>query len=197
MPTHARNAHPPVPVGRLTKISVRIVTVRGARVIFDRDLAELYGVTTGALNQAVTRNRSRFPVDFAFLLTTREVTNLISQSVISSLHGGHRRPPRVFTEQGIAMLSSVLRSRRAVAANVAIMRAFVRLRAVVHSQADLTHKLTNLERKYDGKFAVVFSAIRRILAQPVEVEAPRRRIGFVIDGLPPARLRLPARQPSD
>ena len=197
MPGHAPNTRTLVPLGRLTKVSARIVTVRGARVIFDRDLAELYGVTTGALNQAVARNRSRFPVDFAFSLTAREVTNLISQSVISSLHGGHRRPPRAFTEQGIAMLSSVLRSRRAVAANVAIMRAFVRLRAVAHSQADWTHQLANLERKYDGKFAVVFSAIRRIVAQPVEVDAPRRRIGFVVDGLPPARLRLPTYHPSD
>jgi hypothetical protein len=169
---------------RLTGINSRILTVRGARVILDRDLAELYGVTTGALNQAVARNRLRFPADFSFSLTQREITNLISQSVISSLHGGRRLPPRAFTEQGIAMLSSVLRSRRAVAANVAIMRAFVRLRETAIAHAELTQKITDLERKYDGKFTTVFDALRRLIVKPLEVEAPRRRIGFVVDRLP-------------
>ena len=196
MPTRARNARAPVSRGRLTKVSDRIVTVRGVRVVLDRDLAELYDVSTKALNQAIARNRTRFPADFCFRLTSGETSHLRSQSVTSSFHGGLRYAPRAFTEHGIAMLSSVLRSRRAVAANVAIMRAFVRLRAVAHTHADLTHKLADLERKYDGKFAVVFSAIRRIVVQPLEVEEPRRRIGFVVDALPPARLRSTARQRS-
>ena len=169
--------------------------MRGARVILDRELAELYGVTTGALNQAVARNRLRFPPDFAFSLTAREVMNLISQSVISSSHGGHRRPPRAFTEQGIAMLSSVLRSRRAVAANVAIMRAFVRLRELALTHVQLSHKIATLERKYDGKFATVFDAIRRLIATPLEVEEPRPRIGFVVDRLPAPRTRLLTSRP--
>jgi len=155
--------------------------------MLDRDLAELYGVTTKALNQAVSRNGSRFPVDFAFTLSPRESANLKSQIVTSSLHGGRRKPARAFTEQGIAMLSSVLKSRRAVEVNVAIMRAFVRLRDTALTHAELSRKIADLERSYDGKFAVVFGAIRRLVGNPTEMEEPRRRIGFVVDRLP-ARL---------
>lgn len=152
--------------------------------MLDRDLAELYGVETRALNQAVARNRSRFPEDFAFSLTAREVTNLISQSVISKLRYGTRKLPRVFTEQGVAMLSSVLRSQRAIAVNIAIMRAFVRLRELALTHADLTRKLAELEKKYDGKFAVVFRALHDFANQPHIPDPPRPRVGFV---LPPVR----------
>ena len=171
-------------------VEAHIHLIRDARVMLDRDLAELYGVTTGALNQAVARNRKRFPVDFAFSLTRSEVTNLISQSVISSSHGGRRHSPRAFTEQGIAMLSSVLRSPRAIGVNVAIMRAFVRLRAMALTHADLTRKISDVERKYDGEFAVVFDTLRRLTSPPAEPHEKRPRIGFVIDrrdGDPPIR----------
>jgi hypothetical protein len=175
-------------------IGDRIMITRGTRVILDRDLAELYGVTTKALNQAVARNGARFPSDFAFRLSRSEVRNLKSQFVTSSLHGGLRKPPRAFTEQGIAMLSSVLKSGRAVKANVAIMRAFVRLRIAALTHAELTHKIAELERKYDGKFGVVFDAIRRIVAQSPFVDEPRRKIGFVVDQLPALGARLIARR---
>ena len=159
-------------------IEQRIFLVRGHRVMLDRDLAELYGVATGTLNQAVARNTARFPSDFAFKLTPAETANLISQSVISSSHGGLRKSPRVFTEQGVAMLSSVLRSRRAVDVNIAIVRAFVHLRELLSTHRDLVGKIEEMERKYDGKFAVVFTAIRELMAPPPEKERPRPRIGF-------------------
>jgi len=148
--------------------------------MLDRDLAELYGVATGTLNQAVARNMARFPSDFAFRLTLAEAANLISQSVISSSHGGRRKSPRVLTEQGVAMLSSVLRSRRAVDVNIAIMRAFVHVRELLATHEDLNRKLEELERKYDGKFAVVFNAIRELMTPPApEKESARPRIGFI------------------
>lgn len=156
-------------------IEALIVTVRGRRVLLSFDLARLYGVTAGALGQAVKRNRSRFPPDFLFQLTRREAANLKSQSVISSW-GGRRTPPHAFTEQGVAMLSSVLRSHRAVAVNVAIMRAFVRLRALLASHAGLARRLEDLERRYDGQFSAVFAAIRRLMTDPAEPQRPR--IGF-------------------
>jgi hypothetical protein len=153
--------------------------LRPGRRGVDRDLAELYGVATGTLNQAVARNTARFPSDFAFKLTPAEAANLISQSVISSSHGGRRKSPRVFTEQGVAMLSSVLRSRRAIDVNIAIMRAFVHVRELLATHTDLSRKLEEIERKYDGKFAVVFNAIRELMAPPPEKERPRPRIGFI------------------
>ena len=168
--------------------------------MLDRDLAELYGVATGTLNQAVTRNIVRFPSDFAFHLTQDEAASLTSQSVISKGPGGRRHAPRVFTEQGVAMLSSVLRSPRAVDVNIAIMRAFVHLRALLATHADLARKLAELERKYDGKFAAVFDAIRELMAPP---ERARPRIGFVREPArgplaktetPPAREALPGRR---
>jgi hypothetical protein len=160
--------------------------------MIDSDLAALYGVTTGALNQAVRRNSERFPDDFWFELTAAEsdslrsqiVTleahhsgNLKSQTVISrSGHGGRRRSrPFAFTEQGIAMLSSVLHSARAVQVNIEIMRAFVRLRRLAESHTDLAQKLAQLEQKTDGRFKIVFEAIDQLIAPP---PAKRRGIGF-------------------
>jgi hypothetical protein len=161
-----------IPVERITHA---ILLCRSQRVLLDRDLAALYGVETKALNQAVRRNLARFPSDFMFQLTAAEVAHLRSQSVTSSVHGGRRTRPYVFTEQGIAMLSSVLRSQRAIAANIEIMRAFVKLRRVLQSHANLARKLDSLERKYDGQFAAVFGAIRRIMSPEIP---PRPRIGF-------------------
>jgi len=157
------------------RITQSILVVHGQRVLLDVHLATLYGVETGALNQAVRRNRERFPDDFMFQLTLAEWHNLKSQIVISSSHGGRRSPPNAFTEQGVAMLSSVLRSARAVAVNVEIMRAFVELRRVLESHAGLARKLEALERKYDGQFQSVFEAIRQLMAPP---SRPRQRIGF-------------------
>lgn len=164
--------HSLIPVERITHT---ILVVRGQRVLVDVDLAAMYGVETKVLNQAVRRNRLRFPPDFMFQLTAQEAAILRSQSVTSSPHGGRRTRPFVFTEQGVAMLSSVLRSSRAIAANIEIMRAFVRLRRVLASHADLARRLTALERKYDGQFAGVFRAIRDLMAPDA---AARRRIGF-------------------
>ena len=148
--------------------------------MLDADLAELYGVTTGALVQAIKRNPARFPPDFMFSITEQEVTNLKSQFVISRSTsrnwGGRRSSPYAFTEQGVAMLSSVLKSDRAVQVNVEIMRAFVRLRDLVGHNREMTKRLNDLESKYDRQFKVVFDAIRELMAPP---PAPRRRIGFV------------------
>lgn len=161
-------------------IESRIHLIRGFRVMLDSDLAELYGVATGNLNRAVSRNSARFPVDFSFVLTRPEQENLIFQIGISSLHGGRRAPTRVFTEQGVAMLSSVLRSRRAAAVNVAIMRAFVHLRELLASHKDLARRIDELEQRYDGNFAAVFDAIRGLMSPPAEQER-RARIGFITD----------------
>jgi hypothetical protein len=141
--------------------------------MLDADLATLYGVETRALVQAVKRNLSRFPDDFMFQLSPDEAANLRSQSVISSW-GGRRTPPYAFTEQGVAMLSSVLHSERAAQVNVEIMRTFVRLRELLSSHADLARKLATLERKYDAQFKAVFDAIRALMAAP----ATKRKIGF-------------------
>mgnify|MGYP000985491351 CR=1 FL=1 len=142
----------------------------------DSDLARLYGVPTKVLNQAVRRNPDRFPGDFMFQLTAKEVANLRSQTVTSSPWGGRRYAPCVFTEQGVAMLSTVLNSARAVKVNIEIMRAFVRLRRLMASHEDLARKLAELEKKYDHHFAVVFEAIRGRMAP--SVEPPKGRLGF-------------------
>jgi len=153
----------------------RIFTLRGERVLLGPDLARLYGVEIRALTQAVQRNRSRFPADFMFQLDAGEWKNLKSQFVISSW-GGSRTRPYAFTEQGVAMLSSVLRSPRAIAVNVEIMRAFVRMRRIMAENADLATRLDRLEREYDGKFKIVFDAIRQLMTSPND---PKRvRIGF-------------------
>lgn len=179
MPTrHAGRRH----TGLVAASSIvgRIHRVRGLRVMFDSDLADLYGVPTRALNQAVSRNASRFPADFAFRLARLEAANLKSQFVTSSSHGGSRKLPRVFAEQGVAMLSSVLRSRRAIEVNIAIMRAFVQVRELAAASADLALRIDELEQRYDGQFAVIFDAIRE-LASPSAPEPPRPRIGFNVE----------------
>ena len=162
-------------------LAQRIHTVRGHKVMLDADLAELYGVPTKALLQAVKRNRERFPPDFVFPLTDHEVAVLRSQIVTSNApppgRGGRRTAPYAFTEQGVAMLSSVLRSNRAVQVNVEIMRAFVRLRGLVARDQDLSRRLDALESRYDRQFKVVFDAMRELMTPPRP--APKRRIGFV------------------
>lgn len=164
----------PLPAERVER---RIVQVRGHKVMLDADLAELYGVSTKVLNQAVNRNRARFPVDFMFQLTADEHAALRSQTVtLKRGRGQHRKYlPYAFTEQGVAMLSSVLRSQRAIQVNIEIMRAFVRLRQMLLSHGDLARRLDALEKKYDTQFKAVFDAIRELM-KPL---APRKRaIGF-------------------
>jgi hypothetical protein len=163
-------------------IEQRIHLVRRQRVMLDRDLAELYGVTTAALNQAVKRNAGRFPEDFMFQLSKDEFQSWRSQIVISNprLKMGARRRPLAFTEQGVAMLSSVLRSKRAVQVNIAIMRTFVQLRQMLATNEILARKLADLEAKYDDKFRVVFDAIRQLMTPPT-VDQNRRQIGFMTD----------------
>jgi len=156
------------------RLERRIFILRGVKVMFDRDLAHLYGVTTGALNQAVARNPGRFPPDFAFHLSLDEMQVWKSQIVISTGdQKGLRKPPWAFTEHGVAMLSSVLRSDRAVQVNVAIMRAFSRLRESVTPYATLTRRLDELEQRYDGQFARVFDAIRELLRTSPATVAPQ------------------------
>ena len=161
-----------------TEIHRAILLIRARRVMLDSDLAVLYGVPTKALVQAVRRNPGRFPEDFMFRLTPVEAANLRSQFVTSSLGrgwGGRRHTPYAFTEQGVAMLSSVLRSRRAIETNIAIMRTFVRLRQMLVSHEALAGKLEALEKKYDANFKVVFDAIRELMSPP---SSRRRAIGF-------------------
>lgn len=167
-------------------IEKKILIIRGQKVMLDRDLADLYGVTTFNLNKAVKRNRDRFPEDFMFQLTQEEFKNLTFHFGISRW-GGTRRPPYAFTEQGVAMLSSVLNSKRAVRVNIEIMRAFVRLREILSTHKDLARKLSGLESKYDKQFAVVFEAIRRLMSPPEP--PPKRRIGFRIEEPKPPTLR--------
>jgi ORF6N domain len=159
----------------LAKIARLVFFVRGEKVMLDADLARLYGVTTGNLNKAVKRNQRRFPGDFIFQLTEKETENLIFQSGRSKGRGGRRHRPYAFTEQGVAMLSSVLNSERAVQVNIAIMRTFVQLRRLMDSNADLARKIESLEKKYDEKFAAVFAAIKQLIAP---TEPAKKRIGF-------------------
>ena len=153
----------------------RILLIRQQRVMLSDDLAALYSVETKALNRAVRRNAGRFPNDFMFQLTNEEWGDLKCQIGTSSW-GGSRVAPYAFTEQGVAMLSSVLRSPRAVHVNIAIMRAFVRLREMLLTNADLARKLADLERKYDSQFKAVFDAIRQLMAPPPA--PPKPEIGF-------------------
>ena len=163
----------------IERIEHRIYLIRGQKVILDRDLADLYGVPTKALKQAVRRNIDRFPSDFMFELTHQEFVNLRSQIVTSSLPqwGGARYKPMSFTEQGVAMLSSVLRSKRAVHVNIEIMRAFVRLRQMLSANKELERKLAELEKKYDEQFKVVFEAIHQLMTPP---ETKKKKIGFEV-----------------
>jgi hypothetical protein len=183
-------------------IEAKILLVRGQKVMLDRDLADLYEVEAKVLNQAVKRNLDRFPEDFMFQLTAEESARLRSQIVTSKMiltgdlrhqsgasslrsqivtsnagqgRGGRRYLPYAFTEQGVAMLSTVLRSKRAVMVNIEIMRAFVRLRRMFGAHADLARKLAALERKYDSQFKTVFDAIRELMTPP---PAKKRPIGF-------------------
>jgi hypothetical protein len=162
-------------------IAQKIHLIRGAKVMLDSDLAELYGVETRVINQAVARNEDRFPEDFMFTISGDEYKNLKSQIVISSWGGRRRSHPRVFTEHGILMLSSVLQSKRAIAVNINIMRAFVRLREMIATHKDLARKIEDIERKlarHEDTFAVVFRAFDEI-KKMLEPEAqPKRRIGF-------------------
>lgn len=160
------------------RIERGILLIRGEKVLLDKDLAELYGVATKRLTEAVKRNIDRFPEDFMFQLTSDEFTNLRSQFAASSSRGwgGRRYPPYAFTEPGVAMLSSVLNSPRAILVNIEIMRTFVRLRRILASHAQLRRKLAALERKYDAQFKVVFDAIRELMTPS---DKPRKsRIGF-------------------
>ena len=173
-------------------IERKIFLIRGQKVMLDVDLADLYGVETRALIQAVKRNTDRFPTDFMFQLTQEEATRLRSQTVISNVgprrrpsrsrsqtaslgRGGRRYLPYAFTEQGVAMLSSVLRSKRAARVNIAVMRAFVKLREMIASHKSLAHKLDALEKKYDSQFKAVFDAIRQLMS-PSQLK--QGRIGF-------------------
>lgn len=160
------------------RIEDSILLIRKEKVILDEDLAFLYGVSTKVLIQAVKRNIDRFPADFMFQLGKEEFASLRSQIVTSkrkSARGGRRYPPYAFTEEGVAMLSSVLNSPRAVKVNIEIMRAFVRLRKILTFHVELARKLEALEKKYDSQFKVVFEVIRQLMAP---TEAPNKRIGF-------------------
>ncbi|HAF13493.1 MAG TPA: DNA-binding protein [Blastocatellia bacterium] len=160
----------------IERVEQAILLIRGEKVILDADLAVLYGVSTTRLNEQVKRNSDRFPKDFAFRLTKGEFDNLISQfATSSSKHGGRRKLPLVFTEHGAIMAANVLNSERAIQASVAVVRAFVRLRQMLASNAELARKLEDLERKYDRQFKVVFDAIRQLMTPP---EPKRKHIGF-------------------
>jgi len=158
----------------VAKIESLILRIRGQNVILDKDLAVLYGVTTFNLNKAVTRNIERFPDDFMFRLTRKEFNDLKFHFGGSSW-GGTRKLPRGFTEHGVAVLSGVLRSPRAVQVNIQIMRTFVKLRQIISTHKELQRQLDTLERKYDKEFRVVFEAIRQLMEPP---QPKRRRIGF-------------------
>jgi hypothetical protein len=162
----------------IQQVAQAIRFLRGERVLLDFDLARLYRVTTGNLNKAVRRNRDRFPADFMFQLTAEETKSLMFQIGISKGRGGRRHFPYAFTEQGVAMLSSVLNSERAVKVNIAIMRAFVKLRQMLETNRELAQKFSELERrvgKHDEEIAAIIEAIRQLMAPP---EKPRREIGF-------------------
>lgn len=159
----------------LETIKTLIYLIRDQKVILDQDIASLYGVETRRLNEQVKRNRDRFPEDFMFQLTSTEFEILKSQ-IATSNWGGRRTAPYAFTEQGIAMLSSVLSSQRAIGVNIAVVRAFVQLRTILTSHEEVSRKLQILERKYDTQFKVIFDAIREIMNP--KVPEKKRRIGF-------------------
>jgi hypothetical protein len=162
----------------IERIRQSIILLRGQKVMLDRDLAALYGVRTSILKRAVRRNEGRFPDDFMFVLDPQEVANWRCQfGTSNSDRMGLRYAPMAFTEQGVAMLSSVLNSERAIRVNIAVMRAFVQLRQLLASHEDLARKLADLEKKYDAQFKIVFDAIRQVMAPP---EPPPRKIGFSV-----------------
>jgi hypothetical protein len=161
-----------IPVERIERA---ILSIRGEKVMLDSDLAQLYGVETRRLNEQVRRNPERFPPDFVFQLTSEEFNHLRWQIATSSSYGGRRYLPYAFTEHGALMLANVLNSERAAQTSVQIVRAFVRLRQMLASNAELARKLEALESKYDRQFKVVFDAIRRLMSPP---QTKRREIGF-------------------
>jgi len=161
----------------IEKITGKIFMIRGEKVMLDRDLAALYGVETRALNQAVSRNIERFPSDFMFTLSRDEIMG-ISQTVISSKIKFSKNV-RAFTEKGVAMLSSVLRSKRAIQVNIQIMRAFTQLRSMLASHEDLKRKIDAMEHKYDKQFRIVFEAITQLIE---EDEKPKKKIGYIKEG---------------
>ncbi len=156
-------------------IQSKIFVIRGKKIMFDKDLATLYGVETKALNQAVKRNIERFPVDFMFQLTREEAATLRSRFVTLKRGQHLKYAPYVFTEHGILMLSSVLNSKRAIQVNIQIMRTFTKLREMLASHVELKRKIEEMEKKYDYQFKVVFDAVRKILTPP---EKPKNPIGF-------------------
>ena len=158
-------------------IEKKIYLIRGHKVMLDSDLAELYGVPTKRLNEQVRRNDRRFPDDFMFQLSDEEAESLRSQNATSK-KGGRRYLPYAFTEQGVAMLSTVLNSDRAIEVNIQIMRTFVKLREMVVSRRDLARRLDELEKKYDKQFSIVFEAIRQLMIPP---ETKRKKVGFLRD----------------
>lgn len=164
------------------RMEKQIYVVRGQRVMLDSDLAELYGVTTARFNEQVKRNQDRYPSDFAFRLTQQEFTILISQiATSSSAHGGRRKLPRVFTEQGVAMLSSVLQSPIAIKMNIEIMRTFMRLRHLFATPGKLVAQITRLAKTvdlHDEQIKTIAEVLRKMMEPPPQPETPKRRIGF-------------------
>jgi len=166
----------------IEKIAEKILLIRGHKVLLDTDLAKLYGVSTKVLNQAVRRNKDRFPDDFIFQLSKGEDDSLRSQSVTSKGRGGRRYLPYAFTEQGVAMLSTVLSSRRAIQVNIEIMRVFVRLRRMIASHAELDRRIKELEQNFRGheeNIQAIFEIISQLIEPPPE--RPPRRIGFLVE----------------
>ena len=163
-----------IPIDQIESI---IFLIRGQKVMLSPHLAELYNIEPRVLVQAVKRNIDRFPGDFMFQLSNDEFANLKSQIVTSSWGGPRRAKPYAFTEQGVAMLSSVLKSKRAVQVNIEIMRAFVQIRQLLASHTELASKLLEMEKKYDEQFKIVFEAIRQLMTPPAK---PRKKIGFVV-----------------
>ncbi len=161
--------------GQLLDQEASIVVLRGQRVILDQDLAALYGINTGRLNEQVRRNRERFPAEFVFEVSVEELSNLMSQIAISSW-GGRRKPALAFTEHGVVMAATILKSKVAVQASIELVKAFVRLRQAAMAYKDLAKKVDELEQKYDGQFRAVFNAIRQL----IEPQHPKkeRLIGF-------------------
>jgi phage regulator Rha-like protein len=174
----------------LERIERSILLIRGERVMLDSDLAEIYGVETKRLNEQVQRNLNRFPTDFMFQLTLAEYANLRSQfATSSSQYGGRRYLPYAFTEHGALMLANVLNSERAAQTSVMVVRAFVKLRQMLATNAELARKLAAMEKKYDAQFKVVFDAIRQLMSPPAR---PKREIGFHVkydDDKPKAKKR--------
>jgi len=180
-----------VPVERITR---KIFVIRGSKVILDRDLAKLYDVETRVLKQAVKRNIDRFPTDFMFELTKVEYQALRSQNVTLKRGQHSKYLPYVFTEQGVAMLSSVLKSERAIQVNIQIMRAFTQLRQLLSTHKDLKKKIEAMEKKYDENFRIVFEAIKQLLEAP---EKPKKKIGYTVKEMQKVYSKSKLQRPDD